>query len=211
MPPESNPKKQLVRDIKREALRRMEDAARTVEDFENVTKQWDLLDENRERKERWHESMRSESLLTWGASPDNMVIPIPSYGFVFWRQMMAGDFLDIIYACPYEMHQLAEDLNVSFVLHSMNENHQEILWFGAVCLYNVEQLAALRGCTERNIRKTRELMLKTLRGKLSPRLQKRVLSGDLSVTWNMRDFLARYDETQKTTLTRSMVADTLVI
>ena len=32
-----------------------EDAARSVSDFEEVVKQWDHLDDNRERKERYHE------------------------------------------------------------------------------------------------------------------------------------------------------------
>lgn len=48
----STARKQLVRDIKREALRRMEDAARTEEDFQNVIEQWDHLDENREQREK---------------------------------------------------------------------------------------------------------------------------------------------------------------
>lgn len=48
-------RKQLVRETKAAALARMEDAARTEDDFNAVMAQWNHLDENRERKERYHE------------------------------------------------------------------------------------------------------------------------------------------------------------
>jgi len=53
----------LKREADREALARLEDAARTLQDFENVTKKWDALDANRERKERYWENLRKEALL----------------------------------------------------------------------------------------------------------------------------------------------------
>jgi len=56
-------RKQLVRDVKREALTRMEDAARTDSDFKAVVKQWDHLDKNRERRERLYEIGRDKEQL----------------------------------------------------------------------------------------------------------------------------------------------------
>lgn len=56
--------KKLVRDMKREALIRMEEAARSPEDFYEVLKEWKLRDDNRERKERYHEMQRpNETIL----------------------------------------------------------------------------------------------------------------------------------------------------
>ena len=52
---ETPARKWLSLAAEREALTRMEDAAQTAEDFEAVIKQWDHLDENRERQERGHE------------------------------------------------------------------------------------------------------------------------------------------------------------
>ena len=43
-------RKKLKREIEREALARMEAAARTEAEFENVTAVWDRLDANRERR-----------------------------------------------------------------------------------------------------------------------------------------------------------------
>ena len=59
-------RKQLVREVKAAALARMEDAARTEDDFKAVVKQWNHLDKNRERRERDHEICRpNEEMLHW--------------------------------------------------------------------------------------------------------------------------------------------------
>lgn len=53
--------KRLKREIKAEALRRLEEAARTEADFQAVINQWDKLDQNRERRERDHENLRGDA------------------------------------------------------------------------------------------------------------------------------------------------------
>ena len=57
---------------------------------------WNRLDANRERKERYHEIGRSVVPFEWGMSPDEIVIPAPIRN-VFWKQILKGDFLDAIY------------------------------------------------------------------------------------------------------------------
>ena len=100
------------RELEMEALARLEDSARTEEDFQNVITWWNRLDANRERKERYHEIGRSDVPLEWGMSPDEIVIPAPIQ-HVFWKQIMKGDFLDAIYNCPFEMHELVTDEDIS--------------------------------------------------------------------------------------------------
>ena len=57
---EEQPERKLLgRELRAQALARLEDAARTQRDFENVVAWWDKLDANRERKERYHEISRS--------------------------------------------------------------------------------------------------------------------------------------------------------
>ena len=48
--------KRLKREIRAEALRRLEEAARTESDFLSVVDEWNKLDRNRERRERDHET-----------------------------------------------------------------------------------------------------------------------------------------------------------
>lgn len=45
----------LKRDLRKAAIARMEAAARTQGDFEDVIDAWDKEDKNRERRERYHE------------------------------------------------------------------------------------------------------------------------------------------------------------
>ncbi|MGE5494662.1 MAG: hypothetical protein ACM3S4_05115 [Burkholderiales bacterium] len=188
-------RKKLKREIEREALARMEDAARTEADFENVMAVWDRLDANRERRERWHEKRRTEKMLALGYN-DGEVLPNPA-GHVLWRQLMRGEFLDVIFDCPYELHELVEDMDISALLRDLSENHREILYFSAIRLYSSARLAALRKQTDRNIRKSRFLMLKKIHEKLIPRLVQRADSG-LPVTLAQLDFLKAHAELDNT-------------
>lgn len=59
--PETAPrKKKLKRELVREALARMEDAARTQSDFEEVIKIWDKLGQNEVRRVSNHEIGRGD-------------------------------------------------------------------------------------------------------------------------------------------------------
>ena len=182
-------RKKLKREIQREALARMEDAARTEADFQNVMAEWDRLDANRERRERWHEKSRTEQTLVLGYN-DGEILPNPAV-HVFWRQLMRGDFLDVIFDCPYELHELVDDMDISALLRDLSENHREILYFSAIRLYSSTRLAALRKQTDRNIRKTRVLMLKKIYKQLIPCLVQRVENG-LPVTLAQLDFLKEH-------------------
>ena len=70
-------KQKLQRELRAEALARLEHAARTPEDFQKVIAWWDKLDANRERKERYHEISRSgdDLPLDYGAVDDYIIFP----------------------------------------------------------------------------------------------------------------------------------------
>jgi len=197
-------RKQLVREAKRAALARMEDAARTEEDFREVIKQWNHLDKNRERKERYWEKRRSsEEMLHWDKPGENhekgklkegleTVAPRP-FEHQWWRQQIRGDFIDTIFDCPYELHELVTYMDISALLRDMSENHREILYYSAVRQYSNVRIAAIRKQSDRNIRKTLALLLNKLQDKLAAQIRQRLESG-LSITLAQRKFLARYDE-----------------
>ena len=48
-------RKLLKRELRAQALKRLEDSARTLKDYENLVSWYDRLDANRQRKERYHE------------------------------------------------------------------------------------------------------------------------------------------------------------
>lgn len=178
--------KKLKRELEREALTRLEDAARTTEDFETVVEWWDRLDRNREHRQGNHEVGRSGIPLEWG-SPVDVVIPVPT-GYASWHQVLKGDFLDVIFDCPYEMHHLVEDEDISELIRRLSENHKEVLYYHAVRMYDTARIAAIRGQTERNIRKLRSLLLSNLRKRLLVKLAVRDKNG-LPLTTTERVFL----------------------
>lgn len=118
--PETSTRKKLKRELEREALSRLEDAARTEEDFQNVVTWWNRLDANRERKERYHEIGRSDVPLEWGMSPDEIVIPAPIQ-HVYRKQIQKGDFLDAVFNCPFEMHELVTDADISRAIFALKD------------------------------------------------------------------------------------------
>ena len=52
--------KRLKREMRAEAIRRLEEAARTEKDFQDVVEEWNKLDRNRERRGRDHENLRGD-------------------------------------------------------------------------------------------------------------------------------------------------------
>lgn len=157
-------KEKLKRELRRECLMHLEDAARTQADYENVISEWDKLDSNRERKERYHEASRTEELLEWESS-DETIIP-PPLDHVMWRQMMRGDFIDVIFDCPYELHELTHSRSISESVKALNENQKEVLYYKAIRLYSHQRIATIRGQTDRNILKVYTTMMNRLRKKL---------------------------------------------
>ena len=94
--------KRLKREIRAEALRRLEEAARTESDFLSVVDEWNKLDRNRERRERDHENLRGDVPLEFQAVPDPKIAPL-WMNLPRFRQLCQGNFLDIIFSCPYEL------------------------------------------------------------------------------------------------------------
>ena len=97
--------KRLKREIRAEALKRLEEAARTESDFLTVVDEWNKLDRNRERRERDHENLRGDVPLEFQAVPEPKIAPL-WMNLPRFRQLCQGNFLDIIFSCPYELHEL---------------------------------------------------------------------------------------------------------
>lgn len=161
---EQSERKLLKRELKAQALKRLEDSARTVTDFKNVAAWWDRLDANRERRERYHEILRSNDdiPLEYGASFDARCFPNALNGMLK-KQNRKGDFLDAIFCCPYEINELVTEEYISDILFNLNEEQKFFLFLYAVRQYNFAKIAKIKGQSDRNIRKVRGTMLKRIR------------------------------------------------
>ena len=114
-------------------------------DFENVIAWWDRLDANRERRERYHELSRSgdDLPLEYGASVNELFFPDTLNG-VLEKQLRKGDFLDVIFCCPYDIHELVTEKELSQILLELNEEHKELLFLCAVRLFSSTRIAGIR-------------------------------------------------------------------
>lgn len=190
-------RKQLAREARREALARMEAAARTEEDFEAVVTEWNHLDENRERKERYHEMQRSEKTLEAGYT-DGMVFPVP-FSHPAWQEAIRGDFLSVIFDSAEEMWQIIEDADIAPLVHGLTGKQKEVLFLSAVRLCSPQHIACYKDKTDRAIRKLLAAALRSIRDSLAPVIREQIEAGFPGMTLAKREFLEWYG-TQKAAL-----------
>ena len=73
--------------------------------------------------------------------------------------------------------------------------HKEILFFLGIRLYSPKKLAALRGQTDRNVRKVRDVVRRKIQRKLYAALVTRKQNG-ASMTLQEKEFMAQYESAQ---------------
>ena len=192
-PEDEHPNKTMLkRELRAIALKRLEDGARTVSDFEEVIKEWNHLDANRERKERYHEIGRENIDSKKDVAPLAIVIPAP-INHAYWRQLMKGDYIDIISNCPYEMHNSLSDEDYSKIIYELKDDHKELIYFLYLRDFTTKQLAALRNQSDRNIRGVRSTILGQIEKKVLMILVDRQ-GEDFPFTMEELDFLLRHEE-----------------
>jgi DNA-directed RNA polymerase specialized sigma24 family protein len=189
-------KKMLMREARREAVAIIEEAARTHEDFEKVLMMWNDM----EMVEKWrldkHEHKFTEALpddpkcLEYEVGADQTIIPQP-LNHTYWRQLLGGSFLDVIYDCPHELHETTTSRPVRDLVMKLDENQKEILYYRAIRLWTPQKIAALRGQTDRNIRKVYNNMIDKIRRKLYERLHPRYDARE-PLTHTQREFIRNY-------------------
>jgi len=151
--------KQLKRDLDRAALIRLEEAARSEGDFRIVTKNWDRLDANRERKERYHEQSVSVDMFDWDIFEE--------------RVGYEEDFLNLIFLCPCQMQNLVDDPDISRLVNKATDKQKKAFFLRTILNWPPERVAGLHEMTERNVRDLVCKMVKKIRKNLFVVLKKR--------------------------------------
>ena len=187
---ESAKMKRLRREIEAESLARMERLAKTEDDFREVTRQWDRREENGDRRFRYHETVRGDVPLEYGMAKSSSVFPA-NLNSPYWKAVRRGDYLELIFDCPFEIEQVTSDPFVSSVLGDLKDEYRELLCFLCVRKYSTEHLGKILGQTDRNIRKKLSRLLARLRKKLFRRLAEHRSSGG-TLTKRQREFMDAY-------------------
>ena len=188
--------KRLKQEIRAEALRRLEEAARTESDFLTVVDEWNKLDRNRERRERDHENLRGDVPLEFQAVPEPRIAPL-WMNLPRFRQLCQGNFLDIIFSCPYELHELTANRFLSKLFFTLSDEQKEVLYYLFVKQYSTARLATLRGQSDRNIRKLRMTIHKKLQRAFYQHLQEKQEAGG-SLTLREQEFFRVFGELLQT-------------
>ena len=183
--------KRLKREIRAEALKRLEEAARTESDFLSVVDEWNKLDRNRERRERDHENLRGDVPLEFQAVLEPRIAPL-WMNLPRFRQLCQGNFLDIIFSCPYELHELTANRFLSKLFFTLSDEQKEVLYYLFVKQYSTTRLAAIRGQSDRNIRKLRMTIQKKLQKRMYEHLSEK-LENDHGLTLREREFMEEYE------------------
>ena len=163
-------------------------AARKETDFDYVISDMDRLDRNRERRERYHEVLRGDVPLEYQAAYDGTVFP-EWMGAPSLRLITKGQFLDVLYDCPYEMHNLTADGFLSGIVQNLKEEHKEVLYFLSLRQYRTAALGMMRGQSDRNIRKIRDTYTRKLQRQLYNHLCEKQ---DRRMTLREKEFVTLY-------------------
>ena len=172
----------LQKEARREAVYRIEDSARSIQQYDYVTILWDCLDIIEGWRLAKAESLRTELLTDHEFVRCTNIFPTP-IKHTWWRQLFGGNFIDIIYDCPHEIQELTSSLPVYELTALLDEKQKEILYYWVIRQWTPQRIAEMRGQTDRNIRKVYAKMIADIQRKMFERLYHRYkLYWNLTVT-----------------------------
>lgn len=189
--PAEERRKRIAQSVREEALRRLELSARTTQDYMTIVSWYDREEQSRMRKERRYESLRGDIPLEYGALPEAEIVP-HSMSRPTFRQICRGEYDDYLANCLFTMHDLTDKSYLRRIIYDLKLDHKEIVYFLGIRLYPTKKLAALRGQSERNIRKVRDTVRRKIQKKAYDILTKKQEHHD-DLTHQEQKFLKAYD------------------
>ena len=187
---ESPRKKQLRRELQREALERLEGLARTEDDFREILRQWDRLLENSDRRFRNHVSVRGDVPLEFGMAEYGYKFPF-YLNTVYWKSLLAGNYLDVLFDCPLEIDEVTSVESVSVVLRGLKNEYKELLNYLVIRRYSTEQVGEMCNQTDRNIRKKMQRLLGRIQSAILVYIQAKLKREEKICAWEYQ-FLRGY-------------------
>lgn len=190
--------KRLKRDLRLEALHRLEVSARYPWEFQKVTDTWNLLDANRQRMQREHELLRGNVPIDHGTDSSTVTI-FPRYlNDPIRRQVQCGQFEDALANCVDTMQDFTTKEYARAAVCKLIRSHRESLYLLYIKLIPVKELAKLRGSSLQTVYRTKDTMLLRLREAAHEALSAMQVQG-IPLTKTEHLFLAQFtnSDTQK--------------
>ena len=181
----------LLEQLDEVSVERRTQVARTAAEFDELIKELDRLDRNRERRERYHEILQEEYIPSGEEFYSGRIFPA-ALDSPESKLILRGMFLDLFYNCPYEMHQLTADPFLSRIVDELSDLHKETLYLLSLQYLSTSQLAHMRGQSDRNIRKLRDSYTKKLQKQLYGHLLQKKQDG-MGLSFREKEFLTQYE------------------
>ena len=181
----------LLAQLDEVSVERRTQVAQTQAEFDELIKELDRLDRNRERRERYHEILQEEYIPGGEELYSGRIFPA-ALDSPESKLILRGMFLDLFYNCPYEMHQLTADPFLSQIVNELSDLHKETLYLLSLQYLSTSQLAHMRDQSDRNIRKLRDNYTKKLQKQLYGHLLQKKQSG-VGLSFRGKEFLTQYE------------------
>ena len=181
----------LLEQLDEVSVERRTQVARTAAEFDELIKELDRLDRNRERRERYHEILQEEYIPDGEEFYSGRIFPA-ALDSPESKLILRGMFLDLFYNCPYEMHQLTADPFLSHIVEKLSDLHKETLYLLSLQYLSASQLAHMRDQSDRNIRKLRDSYTKKLQKQLYSHLLQKKQDG-MGLSFREKEFLTQYE------------------
>ena len=175
----------LKHSLKREGLIRLEEAARTEEEFERVIKRWNEIYRERLKKEQGNEVLLSSDMFDWSEFDTES------------RMRDEDDFFTWLFCCICKMHELIDDPDICRLLKKATDKQKAVFFPRVLKNCSTQKIAQCHGMTDRNVRKLIDLMVDNIRHGLYEALHERHKNNPNSATLRELRFLATYEYVPK--------------
>ena len=162
--------KYITQALVRESIARIEEAARTDEEFEELIGLWDKLDEKVQKafeKTVW--STDSEQF-NW---------------YLFSASMRQKDILYTLFHCICQMYNLIEDDDLSRLFENATDKQKEVFFLRFIRGCTPQKIAECLGVTDRNVRDLTNKMMANIRKGFYIVLKKRQAEDKPLLTYQM--------------------------
>ena len=178
-------RKYLTQAMLAESISRLEDAARTHDEFKNVISWWNKRDK------------RIQAALDKKIRPTaNSTFDVGLYKMGDHRQkcLFSGrnqhheDLAEIIHSCVCQMHNLTDDNDLSRLLNKATDKQKAVFFPRVIKGCTPQKIALCHGMSDRNVRDIVDRTISKIRKGMYEVLIKRQAEG-ISLTLQQKDFL----------------------
>ena len=183
-------RKYLTKAMVAESISRLEDAARTQAEFENLIEWWD------KRDKKIRDSLDKKVVEIAHATFD---IGLFRKGDHRMKSMFGGrnhyheDFLNPLYCCICQMHNLTDDADLSRLIEKATDKQKAVFFPRVIKNCTPQKIALCHGMTDRNVRDIVDRTISKIRKGMYEALKRRQAEG-VSLTLEHKTFLKVIDE-----------------